>query len=79
MTPSDQRPRFERPIIIQPPQPTLTTTPHTHTPTQRCTQIDRSDRTMPSLEALAEALSAAEGGAVSTALLYPLEVLHVNV
>jgi len=29
---------------------------------------------MASLEALAEALSAAEGGAVSTAVLYPLEV-----
>ena len=29
---------------------------------------------MPSLEALAEALSAAEGGAVSTAVLFPLEV-----
>lgn len=43
---------------------------HTHRQTAPSPRRER----MPSLEALAEALSAAEGGAVSTAALFPLEV-----
>lgn len=34
---------------------------------------------MPSLEALAEAVSAAEGGAISTIVLYPLEVIKTRI
>ena len=44
---------------------------HTHAHTRT---VPTANSSMASLEALAEALSAAEGGAVSTAVLYPLEV-----